>query len=395
MKNNDLAARISAAKEKVRIADAWTRLGLPNPPRAGNVCVRSPFRTEKNASFGIFAQGRAFKDHANDEAKGDVIDFIRLATHCSKREAITTLLEWAGDHEPLGHRRHTGKIILPSSPVAVDNHPATTPEAEVVPSMVDAPADALPPEENQFKHTRRIIPGSVNAIRISASRGLPHYALDKLAEAGIIQTYEDGEQWVLVDGPKMPHEAVTAEFRRYDRAVYKHGAKAHTCKGFIKGWPMALSLAMKDPSQTIIIVEGGPDLLAAYALIEHLSRHDCVAIAILGREIMRLIPEAQRALAGRCVHIIPHRDKGSAGELTSGRDAAVKWTDMFMDDCGVTDVTWSSLEGLTRPDGRPATDLCEAVEDGGIERNGAHWDDLMPDRNEQEAEASTISKNGF
>jgi hypothetical protein len=378
MKNNDLAARISAAKEKVRIADAWTRLGLPNPPRAGNVCVRSPFRTEKNASFGIFAQGRAFKDHANDEAKGDVIDFIRLATHCSKREAITTLLEWAGDHEPLGHRRHTGKIILPSSPVAVDNHPATTPEAEVVPSMVDAPADALPPEENQFKHTRRIIPGSVNAIRISASRGLPHYALDKLAEAGIIQTYEGGEQWVLVDGPKMPHEAVTAEFRRYDRAVYGHGAKAHTCKGAVKGWPIALSLAMKDPSQTIIIVEGGPDLLAAYALIEYLGRNDCVAIAILGREIMRLVPEAQRALAGRCAHIIPHRDKDASGALTSGRDAALRWATMLLEDCGATDVTWTSLEGLTRPDGQPAADLCEALEDGGIERNAGELHELLP-----------------
>jgi hypothetical protein len=378
MKNNDLAARISAAKENVRIADAWTRLGLPNPPRAGNVCVRSPFRTEKNASFGIFAQGRAFKDHANDEAKGDVIDFIRLATHCSKREAITTLLEWAGDHEPLGHRRHTGKIILPSSPVAVDNHPATTPEAEVVPSMVDAPADALPPEENQFKHTRRIIPGSVNAIRISASRGLPHYALDKLAEAGIIQTYEGGEQWVLVDGPKMPHEAVTAEFRRYDRAVYGHGAKAHTCKGAVKGWPLALSLAMKDPSQTIIIVEGGPDLLAAYALIEYLGRNDCVAIAILGREIMRLVPEAQRALAGRCAHIIPHRDKDASGALTSGRDAALRWATMLLEDCGATDVTWTSLEGLTRPDGQPAADLCEALEDGGIERNAGELHELLP-----------------
>jgi hypothetical protein len=378
MKNNDLAARISAAKENVRIADAWTRLGLPNPPRAGNVCVRSPFRTEKNASFGIFAQGRAFKDHANDEAKGDVIDFIRLATHCSKREAITTLLEWAGDHEPLGHRRHTGKIILPSSPVAVDNHPATTPEAEVVPSMVDAPADALPPEENQFKHTRRIIPGSVNAIRISASRGLPHYALDKLAEAGIIQTYEGGEQWVLVDGPKMPHEAVTAEFRRYDRAVYGHGAKAHTCKGAVKGWPIALSLAMKDPSQTIIIVEGGPDLLAAYALIEYLGRNDCVAIAILGREIMRLVPEAQRALAGRCAHIIPHRDKDASGALTSGRDAALRWATMLLEDCGATDVTWTSLEGLTRPDGQPAADLCEALEDGGIERNAGELHELLP-----------------
>ncbi len=370
---------------------------MPNPPPAGKTTVRSPFREDRNPSFSIYLwKGDwRFKDFADGEVRGDVVDFVMLATRCIKRDAIATLLEWAGDRESLGHRKHDGKIILPSAPVAVDNHPATTPEAEVVPAIADAPADALPPEEDQFKHTRRIIPGSVSAIRVSASRKLPHYALDKLAEAGIIQTYEDGEQWVLVDGPKMPHEVVTAEFRRYDRAVYGHGAKAHTCKGAVKGWPVGLSLAMKDPSQTIIIVEGGPDLLAAYALIEYLSRNDCVAIAILGREIMRLIPEAQSVLSGRCVHIISHRDRDESGGLTDGRNAAVKWTDMLVDDCGVGNVTWSPLAGLTRPDGQPATDLCEAVEDGGLERNGAHWDDLMPDRNEQEAEASTISKNGL
>jgi hypothetical protein len=384
MKEHILAARIRAAKEKVRIADAWTRLGLPNPPRAGNVCVRSPFRPEKNASFGIFAEGRAFKDHANDETKGDVIDFIRLATHCSKREAITTLLEWVGDHEPLGHRRHTGKIILPSVPVAVDNHPATTPEVEVVPAMVDAPADASPPGDI-FEGTGHIIPASMSAIRLASSRQLPHYSLDKLAEADILRTVDGEEEWVLLDGPEMPQDFITAEKRRYSRAAYGHGGKAHTCPGATKKWPVALSLAMKDPSQTIILIEGGPDLLAAYALIEYFSRQDCVAITILGREIRELIPEAQRALTGRRVHIIPHRDKDSAGELTSGRDAAVKWTDMLADDCGVTEVTWSSLEGLTRPDGQPATDLCEAVEDGGLWRNRALWGDLMPDKNEQEA----------
>ena len=68
---------------------------------------------------------------------------------------------------------------------------------------------------------------------------------------------------------------------------------------------------------------------------------------------------------------------------------------MLADDCGVTDVTWSSLEGLTRPDGRPAADVCEAVEDGGIERNGPYWGDLLPDEIGQEAEVPTISNNGF
>lgn len=377
----DLSARIAAAKEKVRVADAWRLLNLPNPPRAGNTCVKSPFRPEKNASFGIFADGRAFKDHADDAVKGDVISFIRIAAHCDYAEARRLLLEWAGDHAPIGHRKHAGAITgLRKAAALVVPPPPPSPPLD--------PEDVTEddPEADPFKHTYRILPGRMSATAIAVSRRLPIGSTSRLAEAGILRTMMGAEQqWVLVDGPEMPRDIITAEIRRHDRRPFGHGAKAHTCKGATKGWPIGLSLAMKEPDKTIIIVEGGPDLLAAYALIEYLSRNDCVAVAILGREIKQLIPEAQRALAGRLVHIIPHRDKDTSGELTSGRDAAVKWTDMLADDCGVTDVTWSSLEGLTRPDGRPAADLCEAVEDGGIERNGPYWDDLMPDKNEQEA----------
>ena len=383
MKNIALAARIAAAKERVSSHEAWGRLGLPHPPPTGKTTVKSPFREDRNPSFSIYLwKGDwQFKDFADSEVRGDVVDFIMLATRCIKRDAIATLLEWAGDREPLGHRKHAGAIVgLRKAAALVVPPPPPSPPLD--------PEDVTEddPEADPFKHTYRILPGRMSATAIAVSRRLPIGSTSRLAEAGILRTMMGVEQqWVLVDGPEMPRDIITAEIRRHDRRPFGHGAKAHTCKGATKGWPIGLSLAMKEPDKTIIIVEGGPDLLAAYALIEHLGRNDCVPVAILGREIRRLVPEARQALAGRCVHIIPHRDKDTSGELTSGRNAAVKWTDMLADDCGVTDVTWAPLEGLTRPDGRPAADVCEAVEDGGIERNGAHWDDLMPDRNEQEA----------
>ena len=383
MKNIDLGERVRAAKEKVRIANAWQLLNLPNPPLAGNKCVKSPFRPEKKASFSIFAEGRAFNDHADDAAKGDVISFIRIAAHCDYAEARRLLLEWAGDHAPIGHRKHAGAIVgLRKAAALVVPPPPPSPPLD--PEVEEGPP--MDPFEGSFS----ISPSEKITIAIAASRRLPASATARLAEAGILRIIADNErQWVLCDGPEMPRDMVSWEKRNFDRRPFRHGGKAHAFTGAIKKWPMGLSLAMKDPSQTIILVEGGPDLLAAYALIEYLSRHDCVAVAILGREIKQLIPDAQRVFAGRLVHIIPHRDKDTSGELTSGRDAAVDWekmlTDDCADDCAAADVTWSSLEGLTRPDGRPAADVCEAVEDGGIERNGAHWDDLMPDRNEQEA----------
>jgi hypothetical protein len=391
---NNLGARISAAKERVRVADAWRLLNLPHPPRAGNICVKSPFRPEKSASFSIFEDGRAFKDHADDTAKGDVISFIRIAAHCDYAEARRLLLGWAGDHAPIGHRKHTGAIVglRKAAALVVPPPPPPPPPPPTNPwEDVDGSVKFDP-----LNHTHPILPGMMGAIAIAASRRLPVSSTARLAEAGILRNMIGSKQrWILVDGPEMPRSVVTAEIRNHDRGPFWHGAKADSCKGYIKGWPMALSLAMQDPSQTIILVEGGPDLLAAWALIEHLGRNDCVAVAILGVTIRQLIPDAQRVFAGRRVHIISHRDRDESGELTDGRDAAVKWTDMLVDDCAAADVTWSPLEGLTRPDGRPATDMCEAVEGGGLERNRAHWDDLMPDRNEQEAEAPTISNNGF
>ena len=384
MKNIDLGERISAAKERVSIHEAWGRLGLPHPPPTGKTTVKSPFREDRNPSFSIYLwKGDwQFKDFADSEVRGDVVDFIMLATRCIKRDAIATLLEWAGDHTPIGHRKHAGAIVGLGRAAALAVPPPPPP-----PPLDPEDVTEDDPEADPFKHTYRILPGRMSATAIAVSRRLPIGSTSRLAEAGILRTMMGVEQqWVLVDGPEMPRDIITAEIRRHDRRPFGHGAKAHTCKGATKGWPIGLSLAMKDPSQTIILVEGGPDLLAAYALIEYLSRHDCVAIAILGREIRRLIPEAQRVFAGRDVLILPHRDKDKSGEITDGQDAAVEWARMLLNDCGAADVSMSSLEGLTRPDGQPAKDLCEAIEDGGLERNAGVLAELLPPAKEQTIE---------
>ena len=392
MKSNKLGERTSAAKEKIRVADAWRLLNLPHPPRAGNICVKSPFRPEKSASFSIFAEGRAFKDQADDTAKGDVINFIMIAAHCDNGEAIRLLLNWAGDHEPLGHRKHAGAIVGLRKADALVVAPPPPPPPPIDPEDVTEDDPRFDPLEGIGRSIR---PGIGYQLVIAKSRGLASHwrKLDSLCSVGILRTSDDRDEWLLVDGPQMPRGWMLAEYRNISRKAYGNGAKCFTAKNSKKGWPVGLSLASGDPNQILLVVEGGPDFLAANVLVRHLRRPDVLPIAIMGREITRLVPEAQRALAGRCVHIISHRDKSASGGLTDGRDAAVKWTDMLVDDCGVGSVTWSPLVGLTRPDGQPATDLCEAVEDGGIERNGAHWDDLMPDRNQQEA--STISNNGL
>ena len=217
MKNIDLAARISAAKEKIRVADAWRLLNLPTPPRAGNVCVKSPFRPEKSASFSIFAEGRAFNDHADDTAKGDVICFIRIAAHCDYAEARRLLLGWAGDHAPIGHRNHTGAIVgLRKAAALVVPPPPPPPPPPPLDPWEEVAEHGI--KFDPLNHTRRILPGRMSATAIAVSRRLPIGSTSRLAEAGILRTMPGAEQqWILVDGPEMPRSVVTAEIRRHDR----------------------------------------------------------------------------------------------------------------------------------------------------------------------------------
>ena len=58
---------------------------------------RSPFRDEKNPSFGIFQHdGRWFwKDHGTDES-GDEVNFIEKALNLSNRDALAKYRELAG-----------------------------------------------------------------------------------------------------------------------------------------------------------------------------------------------------------------------------------------------------------------------------------------------------------
>src|SRR6478609_8834001 len=95
---------IEAAKARVSIFTAWAELapGTKLPTRDG--VYDAPWATNKG-SLSIFANGLAFRDHAND-SKGDVVNFIAALLRCDHAEAIRTLYKLAGVSDG----------VLPSAP---------------------------------------------------------------------------------------------------------------------------------------------------------------------------------------------------------------------------------------------------------------------------------------
>ena len=53
----------------------------------GWVNIRSPFREDKNPSFSLNTIKGCFKDFANPEIKGDIVQLVMLANKCSKSNA--------------------------------------------------------------------------------------------------------------------------------------------------------------------------------------------------------------------------------------------------------------------------------------------------------------------
>ena len=60
--------------------------------------------------------------------------------------------------------------------------------------------------------------------------------------------------------------------------------KAHTLRGSCKSWPVGVAVLQKRPHiRAVLLVEGGPDYLAALHLCLERKVHDALPVAMLGR----------------------------------------------------------------------------------------------------------------
>lgn len=346
---------IAALKERLLIPEAWHALGLEGRPAAA---CRSPFRPDKSASFSIFAEGRRWKDHATDQS-GDVIDFIAMARQLSKGEALRVFLDLAGvaAAQPNGRAPRAGAARSGTCQALAALRPPQGP----VRGSVRVPIDRGRVEYwAQVSKTRRL-------SRTAVSLAL---ALRTLT-FGIAQGFRC---WILTDAEQCVAEARRLAGRPFPAEGTLGRRKAHTLRGSCKSWPLGVAVLRRTPNfRTLLLVEGGPDYLAALHFAGELERWDVLPVAMLGRSTgARIAPEALELMRGRRVRIYPHNDADGGGV----KSAHIWATQLHQAGCAVDIFDFSPLR---RTDGTPPKDLNDCTT-GLDEESTTHLrDGLFPD----------------
>ena len=124
--------------------------------------------------------------------------------------------------------------------------------------------------------------------------------------------------------------------------------KAHTIKGSRQGWPVGIEEANAFPF--LMLMEGGPDLLAAFDFIAAAGRAaEFAPVAMLGAT-NRIPPETLPLFRGKRIRIYPHNDP-------AGRDAASRWVWELEIEGQAGPVDIFTLAGHRQPNGSPVGDL--------------------------------------
>jgi len=323
---------LTSAKDAIRIPDLWDYYGLPCYP-ATSCC--SPFRLENKPSFSVFKQGRRWNDFGTDEG-GDAVDFIAKVEKLDKRAAAKRLIEL-----------HRGGLACRNGTYA---------------AVHADPRDDYSAEAREEKKRKRASWPVLRELlgderqRLAELRHLDRGAIDLACARGVllsIDTQNDGAAWVVVD--KL---CVNGQARRLDGQNWRRlpgEPKAWTLPGSIASWPVGLANA--DLFDDILMVEGGPDLLAAHQLVIEGGAVGRVApVSMLGASL-RMAELTIEKFRNRRVSLCPHVDANG-----HGREAAKRWAIQLRP--VAMSIWWIDLSGLRRADGSPVKDLCDLMSRG-------------------------------
>lgn len=160
--------------------------------------------------------------------------------------------------------------------------------------------------------------------------------------------------WILTDSA-----GKIAEARRMDGKVFPAAGtlserKAHTLRGSCKSWPLGIMPPRFDalpPEIPVVLVEGGPDYLAACDVLSF-AKTDFLPVAMLGAGTA-INASSLAFFAGRAVRVMAHPDE-------AGLTGAKRWAEQLRQAKATPSL--SQLEG---------GDLNELVADHGAERVAA------------------------
>lgn len=176
--------------------------------------------------------------------------------------------------------------------------------------------------------------------------------------------YAVTKSWILFD-----ESGLCAEGRRLNRKPYPpvviNGKveigerKAHTLRSSRKDWPVGI-LPAKEYRQSVeafLLVEGGPDYLAALHFALQQKRTEILPVAILGRGqgLRGLHPDSLEHFRGRRVRIVPHNDPDGGSYLS-----AIRWAKQLQAEGAEVDCF--HLKDLKTTAGTPVKDLNDCCE---------------------------------
>ena len=348
----DIAAQI---KDRRTIFDEWGRLGLPNPPtHTGVVC--SPFREDRTPSFSVFEQGRAWKDFGTDEG-GDVISFRAKADGVDAGEAIRRMATEEGlgsaggelvtvpilgvvkrsDKGVLVKTEQHGEEWIPAKLAQVNEarNTLTLPRWVALKTFPDKGRAAGSQDRQASSPPKPLAPAREELIQdygigtpeqweaLARARGLPWpLSIHGIRMAGDLGTVRFGKLkshgklfdcWFTTDTTS---RCIIA--RRMDGKplpTEQGEAKSKCVQGSHTAWPIGIEEVQG--RDVLLLVEGGPDALAGWAVIFQEERWSDAGVVAMASAGPRIHPDALPLFAGKRVRIF--EDAGEVGEKAAER----------------------------------------------------------------------------
>ena len=351
MHQGDGKDELATVRDRVRavlsFADVAARDGVEVRRNGRALLAVCPFHNEKSGSFVI--GGRA-ADRAHCFGcgwNGDIFKFWAERHGCDHRQSVTDLASLAGvapPSEKVQWRRPEAKVERGPAK-ALDGDDDWSKKPSLPPMRMLRPA-----EMEQLAQVRGL---SVDAVRIAA------HDMRLIGVTDWPQFEHDGVwrkrlpchlSWCLTDATRN-----TAEFRRLDGKKYLRAdggeIKAWSTRG--KNWP--IGAAAMGERLCVLLVEGGPDLLAAYHFLHGFGMLKEVAVVAMLGASNRIREEALPFFEGKRVRIMMDADAVREDGSTPGREAAARWTSQLLSYGAVVETF--SLAGLTRLDGEPVKDV--------------------------------------
>ena len=308
--STSLGDQVQEAKQRLPLPDLLDRLGLSE--HAKKSC-RSPLREDRNPSWGIFEEDGIWlwKDLGTGDC-GDEVTFVERLQNCSTADAMRRYCQMAG----------------------IDAPPIAKPE----------PSRRGEPIFPEFKE-----PQDEDIEALSVLRNVSPKAINAALDAGLLFFCKQSghHAWGVTDCTRQ-----NVQLRRLDGEVWPiewnavGGKKAWTLRHSRAAWPLGVKEADNFPK--VALLEGGPDLLAAFHFIHLEGKADTVApVTILGAG-NDIPPKALPLLEGKQVRIFGHDDK-------EGQHALQRWAHQLMDEGATVDAF--SFSGLHQTNGNPVVDL--------------------------------------